>query len=484
MPPGIKSENRNNRVWELRESLESAHTFVRQNTGLSIHRQKRYHDGKTNYEKLEVNDKVYVLFPVKRIGQTIKFCSFLRGPFQIKEKLCDVLYIVDCGRNGTHQVIHIDRIKKAKSQTLTDDTEDNHLPNVNIPSKIDLQTEVVNSPEIEEEEEEDIAEQGSYSKYGRQRHKPIWLQDYVSSIFRENMPNLKITPRKRDICLVCKLTIQGESFGDHMAKCVEKHHQCSYCGIICSKPQHLKQHIKRKHSELGDQKEEQCQKNVKKDSLKCLKKNSSDDKKDKDEADEKKVDKTDMDSASSTDDESDVWHPDSDPEIHLDEFEEPDERKVVDIRAGRMFRKPTQPPPVLAPVKKPAVSATITSAEVYLGPTCATPDTVKETKLSLTQEVLDKDKVNNRVPQAKHKKQSEFEIDFSVKGDGKTVQKLGLVKNGESLFTSTSINMGNICAGHMNFTLEDFLGPGVISVHDVNINVDKECLKIQIKKDM
>ena len=44
--------------------------------------------------------------------------------------------------------------------------------------------------------------------------------------------------------------------------------------------------------------------------------------------------------------------------------------------------------------------------------------------------------------------------------------------------------MGNICAGHMNFTLEDFLGPGVISVHDVNINVDKECLKIQIKKDM
>ena len=106
-------------------------------------------------KKLEVNDKVYVLFPVKRIGQTLKFCSFWRGPFQIKEKLCDVLYIVDCGRNGTHQVIHIDRIKKAKSQTLTDDTEDNHLPDMNIPSEMDLQTDVVNSPEIEE----DIAEQ-------------------------------------------------------------------------------------------------------------------------------------------------------------------------------------------------------------------------------------------------------------------------------------------------------------------------------------
>ena len=101
-------------------------------------------------------------------------------------------------------------------------------------------------------------------------------------------------------------------------------------GILCSKPQHLKQHIKRKHSELGDQnkKKEQCQNNVKKVSLEGVKKNSSDDKKCKGEAEEKKVDKTDMDSTSSTDDESDVWHPDSDPEIHLDESEEPDERKV------------------------------------------------------------------------------------------------------------------------------------------------------------
>ena len=45
----------------------------------------------------------------------------------------------------------------------------------------------------------------------------------------------------------------------------------------------------------------------------------------------RREDKTDMDSTSSKDDESDVWHPDSDPEIHLDESEEPDERKVKRI---------------------------------------------------------------------------------------------------------------------------------------------------------
>ena len=32
MPRGIKSENSNSWVWELRESLGSVHTFVRQNT--------------------------------------------------------------------------------------------------------------------------------------------------------------------------------------------------------------------------------------------------------------------------------------------------------------------------------------------------------------------------------------------------------------------------------------------------------------------
>ena len=42
-----------------------AHTFVRQNTGFSIQRQKRYHDRKSTFENLKVNDKVYVLFPLK-----------------------------------------------------------------------------------------------------------------------------------------------------------------------------------------------------------------------------------------------------------------------------------------------------------------------------------------------------------------------------------------------------------------------------------
>ena len=49
MPPSIKSIPTNQWVWELRERLESAHTMVRQFTGESIRRQKRYHDQKVSF---------------------------------------------------------------------------------------------------------------------------------------------------------------------------------------------------------------------------------------------------------------------------------------------------------------------------------------------------------------------------------------------------------------------------------------------------
>ena len=184
MPPSIKSKTTNEWVWELRESLETAHTFVRQNTGLSIQKQKRYHDQKSYRENIQVNDKVYVLFPVKRAGQTIKFCSFWRGPFKVMEKLCDVLYIIDCGRNGSHQVIHIDRLKKVKPQTLANEPQINDTQDT-VQDVSEEIYEVDSSPD--NDGEEDNAEHENYSRFGRRRRKPVWFQDYVSSICCQSM---------------------------------------------------------------------------------------------------------------------------------------------------------------------------------------------------------------------------------------------------------------------------------------------------------
>lgn len=116
MPPCLKPLVPNEWVLELRENLESVHTFVRQNTGKAVSRQKRYHDLKTNYEQLEINDNVYVLFPVRKSGISPKLTSFWKGPYKIMSKFSDVLYKVNCGRDGVPQIIHVDRIRKAVKQ--------------------------------------------------------------------------------------------------------------------------------------------------------------------------------------------------------------------------------------------------------------------------------------------------------------------------------------------------------------------------------
>ena len=47
---------------------------------------------------------MFVYFPVRQSGTSSKLTSFWRGPFSIIGKLSDVLYKVNCGRNGTVQV--------------------------------------------------------------------------------------------------------------------------------------------------------------------------------------------------------------------------------------------------------------------------------------------------------------------------------------------------------------------------------------------
>ena len=63
MPPSIKQVPVNRWVWELRERLESAHTYIRQTTGESMRRQKKVRDRK-QYSSLV---KTYMLiFQSKR----------------------------------------------------------------------------------------------------------------------------------------------------------------------------------------------------------------------------------------------------------------------------------------------------------------------------------------------------------------------------------------------------------------------------------
>ena len=83
-----------------------------------MRRQKQLHDSRTAYEKFNVGDQVFVFFPVRPIGTSSKFPSYWRGPYKITGVLSDVLYKVNCGRNGLDQPIHCNRIRARTSQLL------------------------------------------------------------------------------------------------------------------------------------------------------------------------------------------------------------------------------------------------------------------------------------------------------------------------------------------------------------------------------
>lgn len=168
-------------VWELKERLETAHSLVREHTGNAMKRQKLIHDRRTSYEQFEKGDKVYVYFPVKKIGTSSKFTSFWRGPYLILGKLSDVLYKVDCGRNRSEQVIHCDRIRKCKSQVLPNEPDIYTNEDVSNIGETDIMTD----------EHDDGTD--DISSHGRKRKKSIWSKDYLFSIFRSPMAKTKTT---------------------------------------------------------------------------------------------------------------------------------------------------------------------------------------------------------------------------------------------------------------------------------------------------
>ena len=192
MPPGVKKIPSNQWVWELQEHLETAHTLVRQNTSEAMLRQKKYHDAKLAYEKFKKQDQVYVYFPVKKVGCSSKLTSYWRGPFEVVEKLSDVLYKVTCGRSGSAQVIHIDRMRKAHSQVLSQEEQPERQEETGSMDQSEGEgAEEDNLPEteVDYQEHSETEQEVPVSRFGRKRQKPAWAKDYTFAVSgRENRP--------------------------------------------------------------------------------------------------------------------------------------------------------------------------------------------------------------------------------------------------------------------------------------------------------
>ncbi|CAG2194672.1 Transposon Ty3-G Gag-Pol polyprotein,Transposon Ty3-I Gag-Pol polyprotein,Leucine-rich repeat-containing protein 43 [Mytilus edulis] len=125
VPDYLKKIPQNRWAWELQERMEEAHHFVRKHVGQEMVRQKKYYDKQLNWCKFRKDDQVYVFFPIRKAGHSPKFTSYWRGPFRVLKEYSDVNYLINCGRRGRPQVIHVDRMRLCKGQLLRGETERN-----------------------------------------------------------------------------------------------------------------------------------------------------------------------------------------------------------------------------------------------------------------------------------------------------------------------------------------------------------------------
>ena len=63
------------------------------------------------------------ILSAKKVGCTPKFTSFGREPFQITRKLSEILYKVNCGRDGQCHINHCDRLLREIVQNLRGEKE-------------------------------------------------------------------------------------------------------------------------------------------------------------------------------------------------------------------------------------------------------------------------------------------------------------------------------------------------------------------------
>ena len=145
-----------------------------------------------------------------------------------------------CGREGTIQVVHSDRLRRAKSQVLTgEDT-----------GEVSVQDRSRN--ELMDTENDDPEHEIDIGKEKRVRRKPDWMKDYILSISRHNMAKTKNTPRKQNnpgfICGSCKDTFSNRNdFKYHILTCMIKEFGCEICKKTFNKQFFYDLHMKKKH---------------------------------------------------------------------------------------------------------------------------------------------------------------------------------------------------------------------------------------------
>ncbi|CAG2190071.1 unnamed protein product [Mytilus edulis] len=165
VPDYLKKIPQNRWAWELQERMEEAHHFVRKHVG----------------QEMERRPSICILSHSKSWSFS-KIHILLAWSFSSFKEYSDVNYLINCGRRGRPQVIHVDRMRLCKGQLLRGETErnenndDTFEPESVLP---EIFNEELDSADNIVDQSDSRDESGYAGRPRRVTKQPAWLHDFV-----------------------------------------------------------------------------------------------------------------------------------------------------------------------------------------------------------------------------------------------------------------------------------------------------------------
>ena len=112
-PIEISSAEDKEYLQDLVQGLQFAHEKARENMAIQKAKMKEQYDKNVHTEDYKVGQRVWVYFPVVKVGDTRKLTKKFSGPFIITEKVRPKNFKVMRGHdlNPLKNMVHVDRLK-------------------------------------------------------------------------------------------------------------------------------------------------------------------------------------------------------------------------------------------------------------------------------------------------------------------------------------------------------------------------------------
>jgi hypothetical protein len=184
--------------------------------------QKYQYDKRSNLQKFNVGDKVYMTTVVVQPQQSRKFTPKWQGPYRITQKISDLLYEVNTGKVGKEQIVHVNRLKPCyESQLWKEIAEKTNVGSVD-PNELPIPV-VPMIPTTTTQCEDNSTRQQRRVQFALPA--PVSVPEIsLAEVPAENSPNIRIRQNEREGEHPTEIT-EGETSNDEDTRIANEHQQ-------------------------------------------------------------------------------------------------------------------------------------------------------------------------------------------------------------------------------------------------------------------